>query len=367
MYSELFVPLVGSTNERPFIKRLELSLAGRYERYSDFGSTSNPKVGVRWSPNDVVSLNSTYGTSFRAPSLVDNLGSLTNLSLTNVFIQNIADPTAPGGVRRGILVNGANPDLKPEEAKTWSLGAEIKPARGMNLSASYYKIDYSNRIDVVPSASALGQESLYSAYIQRNPSVAVVNSYFASPNLQSPLENPSNILVIIDGRRNNLGTLKQQGIDLDGRYSFNSSIGNWMLGVNVAKILKLTRSGAPGLPYVDVLDKFGNPVSLRVRATAGWKSGNWTANVFANYTGGYTNTAVVPNVEVSSLTTTDASVSYAFDKDASFGLGGMVLSASAQNLFDRAPPVVINGTSSWDSQNASAIGRFISVSLMKKW
>lgn len=366
LYSELFVPFIGAANAIPYAKRLELSLAARYERYSDFGSTTNPKVGLRWAPADTVSLNATYGTSFRAPSLVDNLGSVTSLSLTNIFVQNITDPSAPGGVRRGLFINGGNPDLKPEKAKTWSFGVDLKPVRNLNLAANYYKIDYTNRIDVVPG-DVLAQDNLFGGYIVRNPSAALVNSYFASPNLQSPVEAAQNIQVIVDGRRSNLGILKQQGIDLDSRYTFNSAVGDWALGFNVAKILKLTRAGAPGLPFVDVLDTFGNPVSLRMRASAGFKTGNWSANLFANYVGGYANTAVKPRVDVASMTTIDASLSYAFEKDARYGLGGVVFNASAQNLLDRAPPIVINGTSSWDSQNASAIGRFVSVSLTKNW
>lgn len=367
LYSELYVPLVGGSTARPWVKRLELSVAGRYERYSDFGSTTNPKVGLTWAVNDKVSFNTTYGTSFRAPSLVDNLGSYTNLSLTNIFVQDISDPTARGGVRRGIYVNGGNPDLKPEQARTWSFGADIKPVRGMTLSASYYKIDYTDRIDTIQANSALANEALYAHYITRNPSAALVNSYFASPNLQSPPENPANIGVIIDGRRSNLGSLRQRGIDVDSRYVVKTGSGDWTVGLNVAKILKLERSSAPGLPFTDVLDTFGNPVSLRMRASAGWKLGGVSANVFANYIGGYTNTAIVPNTEVPSMTTVDATLTYAVDKGAGYGFGGTVLALSAQNLFDRAPPVVLNGTSSWDSQNASAIGRFVSISLTKRW
>nr|WP_156133365.1 hypothetical protein [Massilia sp. JS1662] len=55
------------------------------------------------------------------------------------------------------------------------------------------------------------------------------------------------------------------------------------------------------------------------------------------------------------------------DKGVGYGFGGTVLALSAQNLFDRAPQVVLNGTSSWDSQNASAIGRFVSIPLTKSW
>lgn len=367
LYSELYVPLVGGPAAMPWVKRLELSVAGRYERYSDFGSTTNPKVGLTWAVNDKVSFNTTYGTSFRAPSLVDNLGSYTNLSLTNIFVQDISDPTAPGGVRHGIYVNGGNPALKPEKARTWSFGADIKPVRGMTISASYYKIDYTDRIDTIQANSALANEALYANYIIRNPSATLVNSYFGSPNLQSPPENPANIGVIIDGRRSNLGSLRQQGIDLDSRYVMKTGSGDWMVGLNVAKILKLERSSAPGLPYTDVLDTFGNPVSLRMRASAGWKLGAMSANVFANYIGSYTNTSLVPNTEVPSMTTFDATLTYAVDKGVGYGFGGTVLALSAQNLFDRAPPVVLNGTSSWDSQNASAIGRFVSISLTKSW
>jgi iron complex outermembrane receptor protein len=367
LYSELYVPLVGGNTATPFVKRLELSVAGRYERYSDFGSTTNPKVGLTWAVNDKVSFNTTYGTSFRAPSLVDNLGSLTNLSLTNIFVQDISDPTAPGGVRHGIYVNGGNPELKPEKARTWSFGADIKPARGMTIAASYYKIDYTDRIDTIQANSALADEALYAQYIVRNPSAALVNSYFASPNLQSPPENPANIGVVIDGRRSNLGSLRQHGVDLDSRYVVKTGSGDWMVGLNVAKILKLERSSAPGLPFTDVLDTFGNPVSLRMRASAGWKLGAVAANVFANYIGGYTNTAIVPNTEAPSMTTFDATLTYAVDKGVGYGFGGAVLALSAQNLFDRAPPVVLNGTSSWDSQNASAVGRFVSLSLTKRW
>ncbi|WBS00695.1 TonB-dependent receptor [Pseudoduganella sp. SL102] len=366
VYSELFVPLIGSANATPWARRLELSLAARYERYSDFGSTTNPKVGVRWAVNDKFSLNTTYGTSFRAPSLVDNLGSLSSLSLTNIFVQNFTDPTAPGGVRRGILVNGGNPDLKPEEAKTWSFGLDIKPVRGWNLTASYYKINYTDRIDVVPGA-VLAEEALFATYIQRNPSAATVNALYASPNLQSPPEAPGNIGVIVDGRRSNLGSLRQQGLDLDSRYTFNNAYGNWLVGFNVAKILKLERSNVPGRPFVDAVDTLGNPISLRMRANLGWKTGNWSASVFANYTGDYTNTALVPNTRVPSQTTTDLTVSYAFDKGARYGLGGVIVSANALNVFDRQPPVVINGQSAWDSQIASAVGRFVSLSLTKKW
>jgi iron complex outermembrane receptor protein len=50
LYAEVQVPFVGVGNGRPGIERLELNLSGRLDDYSDFGTTSNPKIGLLWSP-----------------------------------------------------------------------------------------------------------------------------------------------------------------------------------------------------------------------------------------------------------------------------------------------------------------------------
>jgi iron complex outermembrane receptor protein len=134
--------------------------------------------------------------------------------------------------------------------------------------------------------------------------------------------------------------------------------------LNFAKILDLTRSTAPGLPYVDVLDTFGNPVDLRARATLGWKLGGFAANVYVNYVDGYKNTAISPNVSVDSYRTVDASLSYDFGAGM---LEGLSVALNGQDLFDEEPPVVLNGIYSWDNQNVSPLGRMVSVVVTMKW
>jgi hypothetical protein len=116
------------------------------------------------------------------------------------------------------------------------------------------------------------------------------------------------------------------------------------VGTEVAKVLKLERKSAAASPWIDVLDTFGNPVDLRVRGSLGWREGGWSANLFANYTDSYLNTAVTPNVKVKSQTTYDATASYAFGDEAGWGKG-VRISANVMNLFDKAPPIVLNGTS----------------------
>ena len=355
-YAELFVPLVGTANAKRAVKRLELSVAARYDDYSTFGGTTNPKYGVVYAPTDSISLRASYGTSFRAPSLVD-----TNDKIHNIFIQNLADPTSATGTTRGIFHNGGRSTLEPEEATTWTTSFDWRPEflSGFTTSVTYYEVDYTDRIDVVPN-TALTAEAVYAPYIIRNPTVEQVNAFMTDPDLQSPVEPAANIRAIVDGRRANLGQFEQTGVDLGVSYSLDSSSGNWFFGLNAAIIQSLERSLAPGLPSIDVLDTFGNPVDDRARFQLGWRRNAWTVNAFVNYVGGYTNTAITPNVPVDSLETVDASLDYAFDN-------GLSVSLSGQNLLDEDPPIVLNGTVSWDSQNASAIGRFLAVGITKSW
>ena len=70
-YGEIYIPVVGKGNAIPLVQALEIDAAVRYDHYSDFGDTTNPKVGVTWKVDDDLKLRGSWGTSFRAPTLTD--------------------------------------------------------------------------------------------------------------------------------------------------------------------------------------------------------------------------------------------------------------------------------------------------------
>jgi iron complex outermembrane receptor protein len=372
-FGEVFVPLVSEEQSIPAVQSLSLSVAARREEYSDFGSTTDPKIGVIWRPISSLTARATYGTSFRAPSLVD-----TSEQIHNIFIQNLTDPAGAGGITRGIYHNGGRASLQPEEATTWSAGLDWAPTgalQGLTASLTYYDVDYTDRIDVVLN-TALTNASVYGPFVIRRPAAsdaaataafnALVQEFLSNPDLQSPAEPVANINAIIDGRRANLGSMKQQGIDLNLGYSLNTSFGDWRFGFDAAKILDLTRSIAPGLPYVDVLDTYSNPVDLRARASIGWRMHGWSVNTYLNYVDNYRNTAITPNVDVDSYKTVDATIVYDFGEERGV-LSGVSLSLNGQNILDEDPPIVLNGIVSWDNQNVSPLGRFVSFVVTKHW
>lgn len=360
IYGELFIPLFSPDNKRPLMQSLSVSLAGRFDDYSDFGSTTNPKISAVWEPVDGLALRGSWGQSFRAPSLVDT----GNLNFAFVF--PVPDPANGGQLINQLLWTGSNPELEPETSETWSVGFDLNPKflPGFSANVSYYNVEYENRIEGV--AASLANEAIYRQFIIRNPSADIVNFLFNSGWLVTAPIPVEDVDVLVDARRNNVGSLEVEGVDVNLNYEFDTSIGTLSAGITHTELFHVYRQTFPAFPVMDVVDLFENPLKSRGRASLGLRTGGFNATLFYNYAGDYINTAVVPNVEVSAQKTFDLFVGYSFEPDADI-LGGLQLSLSVQNLFDTDPPVVLNGNNAWDSQTANGIGRFVALGITKRW
>ena len=111
------------------------------------------------------------------------------------------------------------------------------------------------------------------------------------------------------------------------------------------------------------------PVDLKVRGSLGWSRDGLTATAFINYIDSYHDNRPASEGPISSWTTIDATLSYAFEEAGQAGLtDGLQLLLSVQNLFNQDPPFVsgANGTN-FDSTNANPLGRFVSVEVRKQW
>ncbi len=360
-YFELFAPIVGEANALPFMQRLDLSVAGRYEDYSDFGDTFNPKASLVWGVTDDLNLRGSWGTSFRAPSLVDS-----STALSFIFINTGPDPRNGGAQITGLSVNGSNTALKPENAETYSLGFDWTPSflPGFQAAVTYYNIEYTDRIQV--TGANLNNENVFGVFINRSPTLDQINALLNSGNVINGTIDPSLVRYIADNRRSNVGTLLQDGLDVDLTYRFDTDWGSWSVGVSHTETFNSTRQVLEGLPFIETVNTLDNPLASRGRLNAGWRMGGFNANLFYTYGGDYLNTAVTPNVDAEVQKTFDLTGGYSF-QDESGPLSGVRISVNILNLFDEDPPVVINGTNGWDSTTANGIGRFASVQLSKRW
>lgn len=91
----------------------ELTAGARYDHYSDFGGTLNPRLALVWQSSPRLTTKLMYGRAFRAPSYLE------------LYSQTAA--------------NAANPDLRPERSRTVELSFGFRASRDLNLGMNVYR------------------------------------------------------------------------------------------------------------------------------------------------------------------------------------------------------------------------------------
>ncbi|MBI1215953.1 MAG: TonB-dependent receptor [Alphaproteobacteria bacterium] len=390
-FGEVLAPLAAPDQHIPMIRRLSLSLAARYTNYDDtshpalnreFGDSVDPKVGVLWSPDAALDLRATYGTSFRAPPLTDLDKSGGGHYL---FPQTVAGtPSIVLG-----LAGYAVEDLSPETATTYTAGFDFhsKALPGFRFSATYYNIDYKDRIGVAPSGGLdeFATPDLLPDRIYRAPSADYIEQLLtdsrllvnlSSVDVSDPHAGAADLYArpdvwIYDTRLRNLAISRQDGFDVSLSQDMSTALGDIHLGATATHILSYKQQGSPSSLVLTAVDIPGEPAEWRGRASASLSRDRFDGTINLNYTDSYRNPAAAPGYQhIGSWTTVDVSMSYALgDKARPYRL-----SLSIQNLFDRNPPFLGTGPGSsiiypigFDPANANPLGRFIMAGLSHTW
>ncbi len=130
--------------------RWMLGLAGRYETYSDFGSTFNPKIATRYEISKNFALRASASTGFRAPSLAQVYY---NSVFTNVIQGVPIDAliaTNQSNVTRALGI----PALTEESSRNAAAGFTLKLGKGFTATVDGYFIDVKDRIVLTGSFDA---------------------------------------------------------------------------------------------------------------------------------------------------------------------------------------------------------------------
>lgn len=379
LYGEVFIPVVGNANSRTALQRLEISLAARYEDYSDFGGSINPKVGLVWAPTQTLTLRGTWGTSYRAPALSDLDDAI------NSNFDYIPENFFGFGNIPFLGLSGRNPELGPEEATTWTAGFQWNPAgiEGFSLEATYFNVGFTGRIEI-PTSDFFGAAAnpRFASIVTMNPTpeqiAAVVNDPLFDPNALVPFglgPFPAADLIagtvpldaIVDVRLTNLAESAATGADLQFSYRFETGLGSFNLGLNGSYMFDFKRRLLEIDPLFDEVDEFGRPVDFRARSSLSWNRGNAFAIAFVNYTDGYTDNVSVPARAVDSWTTMDLTLGYRFGEGVGL-LNNSRVTLTVLNLFNEDPPFVDTRAGvGYDATQASPLGQFFSLQLTKGW
>lgn len=366
-FAEVSAPLFRG-NEGGFPKA-DLDAAVRYDDYSDVGTTTNPKVGVSVSPIEGLTVRGSWGTSFRAPSLTDLYAA------PSIALFRGSSFGASGTV---LFRTGSNPLLKPETSSNWSAGIDLAPALIPNLTASvtYFSIDFSNRITPPIAATFAALSNPDDApFVTLGPTptqqaAAISAAGGTLLNASGSPYNPSNVIAIVDDRYANVSAQAARGVDLSAVYHFDVDANSFAVSGNMTW-LNLTQRFIPTAGVQTLSGTTFEPPSYRARIGATWQRDGWDVATYLNYMAGEQNTFSNPVSRISSWTTWDLSVGYAFHSD-SFVLKGTTLRLSILNLTDADPPHIGAASSlpaglGYDSTNANPLGRYVGLNLTRDW
>ncbi len=101
----------------------ELTAGARYDNYSDFGDTLNPRLALVWQTSKRLTTKLLYGRAFRAPSFQE-LFSETSFTLPN-------------------------PDLNPEQSETLELSLAFAASPNLHMSLSLFNLDQTDLIRAI--------------------------------------------------------------------------------------------------------------------------------------------------------------------------------------------------------------------------
>lgn len=412
--TSLFVEL-----NAPLLESLTLSAALRYDDYSDVGDTTNPKIGLTWDVTEEFTLQGTWGTSFRAPSVTDSNPKAVT-SGTSLPFPNWGDPRitngllppgiiGPFGLANSALMLGSNPDLVPEEAETWSIGANWSH-EGFQVGLTYWDITYDDQIIFPGSIAAYGAGPAGPAsnYLGWGDLIIPINNpatcnnsdiTTADPLLQPFLEGLNydfvaaggsfgaestlkndfcKVNVVVDSRIQNIGSVKMNGIDFNTSYT--RAIGDVNLVAQLAVTHYLTNdisvnSGSPAEEHMGML--FDSVSVFEWQGTAGltalWKG--FDANLTMRYLDEMTATGQVeddgatpaPDKKLSAYTQFDLSLGYSAEfAERQFGLKGWRALLVITNFTDAEPDYFTSSgdpPGSWHYKYGLPFGRTYSAQL----
>lgn len=223
----------------PLMDTLELSLAGRFDDYSDFGSNFSPKASLRFQPLDNLTLRASYGQGFRAPTLpslygkraysaefVDDPVSCEIMQLTDCDDLQVAS------------YSQGNPNLDAEESDQFTVGLAYEPVDWFNFTLDYYNTEIDNRLRQFDPNYLLDLEA---------------EGIALPPGLEVN-RNASGLITTIIYGPGNQGVLETSGLDANFRFNYDVFGGRVSSNLQVSHVLDMSFDGGrdnvedPGLP-----------------------------------------------------------------------------------------------------------------------
>jgi iron complex outermembrane receptor protein len=332
----------------PILKDLEVTGALRYDHYSDFGSTTNPKVSFRYQPAEQLLVRGSYTTGFRAPSLYELDSPITYTNTANSYSDPVLCPggTAKAGENAAAVCDtqfmtqlGGNKALKPEKSKSWTLGFVVEPMRGTSVGLDFWWIRLQHAINALDQDTIFNNPTKYADLFHRNASGHLSVSGQDCKQTNGAID-PTTCGYITDTNAN-LGGTNTYGVDLNLASRMKTAAGTFnfdLSGTYINHYEFQTEENGAWTQNAGVYAG-GSPVfRWQHTASVAWTRNEWTLGTVNHYKSGYFDqndpTQVAKgfrNNQVAPYVTTDIYGTWSPTKAMSLTLG-------VRNVFDQDPP-----------------------------
>ena len=336
IYTELAIPV---------LKSLEFQLAARSDKYSDYGRSTTPKAGFKYTPTNAIAFRGTYAEGFRAPSAAENgdsaVAAFTNIGSDPVrcAVTKLAADCSSQSV--GAITIG-NKNIKPETSKSYSLGLVVEPIKNFSISLDWWKIVRDGEISGSDPGAIVTNPAGY-------PDAQIVRGEPTTnfPGLVGPI-------LMVKAPYLNAGKTQTSGLDLDMRAKYDmGSNGKLNAGLVVTYMNEFRRTDADGTVHefagthgdVNLSGDGGTP-RTKVSVSLGWERGPWTLSGNVNHVSSISDTNEIGGdcldvdangkpylgCRIASFTTVDVFGKWKMSKNLEF-------TASITNLFDKMAPL----------------------------
>ncbi|WP_430390960.1 TonB-dependent receptor domain-containing protein [Dyella sp. 20L07] len=288
---------LGSELRMPVLEQLNLSVAGRYDRYLFAGREVGKFTwsgGVEWRPLDSVLLRGSYGTAFRAPDLHYVFAGEGNDETSGVDYYRCRSEEP--GVKVGdcdysdedvIRTRKGNPELKPETSTAWTAGALWSPSEHFDVSVDYFSIRMRNQVQDLSTDTLLQDEANCRLGTKADGTPVDINSPTCKAALARVTRLSNGRLYGVYVNPINIASENTSGVDLSAHYRFDTTIGTFRLTGNYTWVRQHDFQQYPGDPVIDefaVNSGFDIP-RTKANASVSWERKGWNVTLYGERLG----------------------------------------------------------------------------------
>ncbi len=328
----------------PAAAGIEVQFAARHDRYSDFGSSTSPKVALRWQPAKALLLRASAGRGFLPPSLPQ-------MNRPRTAGEGVFDPVRcpvtqsfdDCGSGPAIYSQQGNLDLDAERSRQHNIGIVVEPVAGWSASLDVWRIAHVGKI-VFGGDYILRNEAAFPGRVIRAPA----SPEDAALGLPGPIVEFRDTYINVAGR-------DVRGVDVELKGRVASVFGGALaLGASISYLDRFVERVTPLDAASDEAGGDGRP-RLRAQASAEWQRGAWLLGIGARHIGSYRYLRFFDNAPrtMASWTVLDLSIAWRGPRDR--------VSLAVHNAADRDPPFRSENLG-YDRFVHDPLGRFVSLS-----